>query len=127
MRDLAQASISAQQPLNEHYRSVTPRIPDQLLLGKAVIREIPVSDTAYQAEFEIIHSLWGRTFGYSVQFKLCEGAQTSSPSHRSTADDAEERKENDQACTLRRSTSYLSSYLDKRVPMQTMPATHTQS
>ncbi|VAX10902.1 hypothetical protein MNBD_GAMMA26-1025 [hydrothermal vent metagenome] len=47
-------------------------IPDWLLLGKAVIREIPISEKAFNVEFEINHPLWGRTFGYSGQFEFCD-------------------------------------------------------
>ncbi len=48
------------------------QIPDWLLLGKAIIRETPVSENAFDVEFEIIHPLWGRTFGYSGRFTFCE-------------------------------------------------------
>jgi len=48
------------------------RIPDWLLLGTAVIRETPISDQAFQVNFEINHPLWGRTFGYSGRFAFSE-------------------------------------------------------
>ncbi len=51
---------------------LTLRIPDWLMLGKAVIREIPISEQAFQVSFEVNHPLWGRTFGYSGQFKFSE-------------------------------------------------------
>ena len=51
---------------------LTLHIPDWLLLGKAVIREIPISEQAFQVAFEINHPLWGRTFGYSGQFSFSE-------------------------------------------------------
>jgi hypothetical protein len=44
------------------------RIPDWLLLGKAVIRETPLSEQEFEVAFEINHPLWGRTFGYSGRF-----------------------------------------------------------
>lgn len=43
-------------------------IPDWLLLGRAVIREIPESDERLRVEFTIDHPLWGRTFGYAGRF-----------------------------------------------------------
>lgn len=43
-------------------------IPDWLLLGKAVIREIPESDVGFRVEFTVEHPLWGRTFGYAGRF-----------------------------------------------------------
>ncbi len=51
---------------------LTLRIPDWLLLGKAVIQEIPLSEQAFQVSFEIHHPLWGRTFGYWGQFTFSE-------------------------------------------------------
>ncbi|MCP3669180.1 MAG: DUF4166 domain-containing protein [Gammaproteobacteria bacterium] len=48
----------------------TLRIPDWLLLGKAVIRETPISEQTFQVAFDINHPLWGHTFGYSGQFKF---------------------------------------------------------
>jgi hypothetical protein len=51
---------------------LTLRIPDWLLLGKAVIREIPVSEQALKVVFEINHPLWGHTFGYSGRFTFRE-------------------------------------------------------
>jgi hypothetical protein len=51
---------------------LTLRIPDWLLLGRAVIREIPVSEQALEVVFEINHPLWGRTFGYSGRFTFNE-------------------------------------------------------
>lgn len=47
---------------------VTLPIPDWLLLGRAVIREIAESDERLRVEFAIDHPLWGRTFGYSGRF-----------------------------------------------------------
>ncbi len=47
---------------------LTLRIPDWLLLGKAIIRETPISEQAFRITFEINHPLWGRTFAYSGQF-----------------------------------------------------------
>jgi hypothetical protein len=47
---------------------LTLRIPDWLLLGKAVIREVPESDETFRVEFTIDHPLWGRTFGYAGNF-----------------------------------------------------------
>jgi hypothetical protein len=47
---------------------VTLPIPDWLLLGRAVIREIPESDERLRVEFTIDHPLWGRTFGYRGRF-----------------------------------------------------------
>lgn len=51
---------------------LTLRIPDWLLMGQAVIREIPVSEQAFDVVFEINHPLWGRTFGYSGRFTFSE-------------------------------------------------------
>jgi hypothetical protein len=51
---------------------LTLRIPDWLLLGKAVIREMPVSEQTFKVMFEINHPLWGRTFGYSGRFAFSE-------------------------------------------------------
>jgi len=51
---------------------LTLRIPDWLMLGKAVIRETPISEQAFQVSFEINHPLWGRTFGYSGRFEFSE-------------------------------------------------------
>jgi hypothetical protein len=45
-------------------------IPDWLLLGKAVIRETPISEQAFRVDFEINHPLWGRTFEYSGEFSF---------------------------------------------------------
>jgi hypothetical protein len=50
------------------------RIPDWLLLGKAVIREIPESAEAFRVEFTIDHPLWGRTFGYAGRFVFRDAA-----------------------------------------------------
>lgn len=47
---------------------LTLRIPDWLLLGTAVIREMPISEQEFKVAFEINHPLWGRTFGYSGRF-----------------------------------------------------------
>ncbi|MEJ2693884.1 MAG: DUF4166 domain-containing protein [Candidatus Thiodiazotropha sp.] len=44
------------------------RIPDWLLLGKAVIKETPISEQAFRVDFEINHPLWGRTFEYTGEF-----------------------------------------------------------
>ena len=57
-------------------------IPDWLLLGRAVIREIPESDERFRVEFAVEHPLWGRTFGYAGKFVL-------SPAEKS---DREERE-----------------------------------
>ena len=43
-------------------------IPDWLLLGKAVIREIPESEERLRVEFTVDHPLWGLTFGYAGKF-----------------------------------------------------------
>jgi hypothetical protein len=43
-------------------------IPDWLLLGKAVIREIPESNEAFRVEFTVVHPIWGETFGYAGRF-----------------------------------------------------------
>lgn len=51
-------------------RIVRLYIPDWLLMGKAIIREIPIDDEGFKVEFEIDHPWWGRTFGYRGQFKL---------------------------------------------------------
>jgi hypothetical protein len=51
---------------------VTLRIPDWLLLGKAIIREIPESDEAFRVEFTVDHPIWGRTFGYAGRFVFRE-------------------------------------------------------
>lgn len=51
---------------------LTLKIPDWLLLGKAVIREIPESAEAFRVEFTIDHPLWGRTFGYAGRFVFRE-------------------------------------------------------
>jgi hypothetical protein len=51
---------------------LTLRIPDWLLLGKAVIREIPESAEAFRVEFSIDHPIWGRTFGYAGRFVFRE-------------------------------------------------------
>jgi len=51
-------------------------IPDWLLLGKAIIREIPISEKAFNVEFEINHPLWGKTFGYSGRFEFSEDTQS---------------------------------------------------
>jgi hypothetical protein len=51
---------------------LTLYIPDWLLLGRAVIREIPVSEQAFDVVFEIHHPLWGHTFGYSGKFTFKE-------------------------------------------------------
>jgi hypothetical protein len=47
-------------------------IPDWLMLGRAVIREVPVSEQTFKVEFEINHPLWGRTFGYSGLFTFSD-------------------------------------------------------
>jgi len=47
---------------------LTLRIPDWVLLGKAVIRETPISERSFRVDFEIDHPLWGRTFAYSGEF-----------------------------------------------------------
>jgi hypothetical protein len=56
---------------------LTLPIPDWLLLGTAVIREIPVSEQALEVVFEINHPLWGRTFGYSGRFLFRDQAPES--------------------------------------------------
>jgi hypothetical protein len=57
---------------------LTLHLPDWLLLGKAVIREIPESPEAFRVEFTIDHPLWGRTFGYAGRFvqRKAAGQQT---------------------------------------------------
>ena len=47
-------------------------IPDWLLLGKAVIRETPLSEDEFQVDFHIHHPWWGQTFGYRGRFRLSE-------------------------------------------------------
>jgi hypothetical protein len=47
---------------------LTLPIPDWLLLGKAVIKEIPESAETFRVEFTIEHPIWGRTFGYAGKF-----------------------------------------------------------
>lgn len=50
-------------------------IPDWLLLGKAVIKETPISEQAFRVDFEIKHPLWGRTFEYSGEFSFSPGSE----------------------------------------------------
>ncbi len=45
-------------------------IPDWALLGRAVIKETPISEQAFRVDFEINHPLWGRTFEYSGEFSF---------------------------------------------------------
>lgn len=45
-------------------------IPNWALLGDAVIVESAVSDTELRVDFEIVHPLLGRTFGYRGRFRL---------------------------------------------------------
>ena len=51
-------------------------IPDWLLLGRAVIREIPESDKRLRVEFTVDHPLWGRTFGYAGRFTYLPAGET---------------------------------------------------
>jgi hypothetical protein len=61
---------------------LTLPIPDWLLLGTAVIREIPESEETFRVEFTVDHPLWGRTFGYTGRFVL---ASTTGESAREVA------------------------------------------
>jgi hypothetical protein len=47
-------------------------IPNWALLGRATVVESPVSDSELRVDFEIVHPLFGRTFGYRGQFSLAE-------------------------------------------------------
>jgi hypothetical protein len=49
-------------------------IPNWALLGDAVIVESAVSDAELRVDFEIVHPLFGRTFGYRGRFKLEAGS-----------------------------------------------------
>jgi hypothetical protein len=49
---------------------LTLRIPDWVLLGKAVIKETPVCERSFRVDFAIDHPLWGRTFEYSGEFSF---------------------------------------------------------
>lgn len=61
--------------------SLTLRIPDWALLGRAVIRETPISEGSFRVDFEIDHPLWGRTFAYSGEFCFSseDGVESASP------------------------------------------------
>jgi hypothetical protein len=56
--------------------AVTLPIPDWLLLGRAVIREIPESHERLRVEFTVDHPLWGRTFGYAGRFIYLPAGET---------------------------------------------------
>lgn len=60
---------------------LTLRIPDWALLGRAVIRETPISEGSFRVDFEIDHPLWGRTFEYSGEFcfNAEDGVESASP------------------------------------------------
>jgi hypothetical protein len=45
-------------------------IPDWLLLGQATVVESAVSDREVRVDFELVHPLWGRTFGYRGRFRV---------------------------------------------------------
>lgn len=56
------------------------RIPDWLLLGRAVIDEYGIDDNTIGLSFDIHHPLWGHTFAYCGRFALPAKSVTTIPS-----------------------------------------------
>jgi hypothetical protein len=51
-------------------------IPDNLLLGRAVISEEALSEDSFLLRFEIVHPLWGQTYSYGGVFKTTAAGPT---------------------------------------------------